>query len=235
MAGNSQRYLREGYTLPKYMLYVGNRSLFNLSVNSFNRYFNSADFLFVARNTFDTKRFIEEECRLMGLKKYKVLMLESQTRGQAETVYLGIRGSNLDEKEDILIFNIDTIRKNYTFPKQLTQYDGFIEVFKGSGENWSYVEPMDHLTHVVKRTAEKEEISNLCSTGLYYFKNQIDFCEAFIKSKNYTKGESYVAPLYNYLIRRDRQIHFHLINEEEVIFSGVPDEYLKLVKSFKEE
>ena len=41
MAGLSQRFIDEGYTLPKYMLYIGNQSMFTLSVSSFKKYFKS--------------------------------------------------------------------------------------------------------------------------------------------------------------------------------------------------
>jgi hypothetical protein len=37
--------------------------------------------------------------------------------------------------------------------------------------------------------------------------------------------ELYVAPIYNLLIRRGADIRFHVIDESEVIFCGVPSEY----------
>ncbi|MEZ9563317.1 capsular biosynthesis protein, partial [Vibrio splendidus] len=39
------------------------------------------------------------------------------------------------------------------------------------------------------------------------------------------KGELYIAPLYNELIANNREVHYHLINREDVIFCGVPSEY----------
>ena len=90
MAGLSSRFSKAGYVLPKYMLYVRNRSMFNLSVSSFEKYFVSCKFLFIARNIFDTRAFIEQECELMGIKDYETVILDSPTRGQAETVMKGI-------------------------------------------------------------------------------------------------------------------------------------------------
>ncbi|MFM6994750.1 MAG: hypothetical protein ACKOWO_06530 [Sediminibacterium sp.] len=232
MAGNSQRFIDAGYSLPKYMLYVGTRSVFNLSVSSFKKYFNDVNFLFVARNIYDTKLFIEAECKLIGLVQYQIIILDSPTNGQAETIFKGIKNANLPEDEPILVFNIDTIRENFTLPEELLQYDGFLEVFKGTGKNWSYAEPYDDDSQRVKRTAEKEEISNLCSTGLYYFKKQFDFSQAFVHYSNNLENELYVAPLYNYLINRNKKIYYQLINSHDVVFTGVPDEYINLIKLY---
>ena len=41
MAGLSSRFTKAGYTLPKYMLYVVDKSLFYLAVRSFEHYFQS--------------------------------------------------------------------------------------------------------------------------------------------------------------------------------------------------
>lgn len=231
MAGLSQRFRDAGFSLPKYMLYVGTKSVFNLSVSSFKNYFNKVNFLFIARNINDTKSFIKAECKLMGLIHYQIIILNSPTRGQAETVFKGIESVNLPENEQILIFNIDTIRENYKLPEEILQYDGFLEVFEGSGKNWSYAEPYDNDSQRIKRTAEKEEISNLCSTGLYFFKKQSDFCEAFFHNLNNFENELYVAPLYNYLIDRNKIIHYQLTNSDDVVFTGKPAEYINLINS----
>ncbi len=231
MAGLSQRFVDAGFTLPKYMLYVGSRSVFNITMSSFEKYFCTTRFLFIARNDYDTRLFIEKECEIMGIKDYEIVILEHTTRGQAETVYLGLKAILSPPNENIVIFNIDTIRNNFSFPKDLLKFDGYLEVFKGKGNNWSYAEPFGNNSQKVKRTAEKEEISDLCSTGLYYFKSAPDFCSAFEQYRDEVNSELYIAPLYNVLIKNDKEIYYHLIKYDEVIFTGVPSEYLQLVKS----
>ena len=133
MAGLSSRFTKAGYVLPKYMLYVKNRSLFNLAVSSFDKYFDSCRFVFVARDVFDTKTFIVRECELMGIKDFEVVILPAPTKGQAETVFEGVKRAAVPADEPLLIFNIDTFRPGYTFPKQIQQWDGYLEVFEGSG------------------------------------------------------------------------------------------------------
>ncbi len=233
MAGLSKRFLDAGYSLPKYMLYAGSKSIFNLTINSFKKYFGTVKFIFVARDIYDTKLFIENECKLMGVKDFKIIVLEQPTKGQAETVYLGLQSAHLPDNENMLIFNIDTIRENYTLPKYLLKHDGYLEVFKGHGKNWSYAEPYDNKSKKIRRTAEKEEISDLCSTGLYYFKRKKDFCLAFEQSCNEFDKELYVAPLYNKLIKEGKNIYYHEIRRDEVAFTGIPAEYLQLIKGFE--
>ena len=233
MAGLSSRFTKAGYVLPKYMLYVKNRSLFNLAVTSFEKYFDTCRFVFVARNVFDTKTFIEKECELMGIKDFTVVILPQLTKGQAETVLEGIIRADVPNEEPILIFNIDTFRPGFTFPEDMSGWDGYLEVFVGSGKNWSYAKTESDDSTLVVETVEKVEISRYCSTGLYYFSSASSFKTAYAQNLEHPcdgKAELYVAPLYNHLIREGKKIHIHVIDRSDVIFSGVPDEYEQILQ-----
>lgn len=233
MAGLSSRFIKSGYTLPKYMLYVKDKSLFTLSVSSFEKYFKSCKFIFVARNLFDTPRFIEEECRMMGIEDFQIIVTEP-TKGQAETVFKGLEGANISDDESILIFNIDTIRPNFMFPESLKNCDGYLECFVGEGSNWSYAKTENGTPEAkVIETAEKKPISNFCSTGIYYFSKAKDFIEVYRNNEvcpNNEVKELYVAPLYNYLISKGETIRVNIIPKEDVIFCGVPNEYVDFLK-----
>ncbi|WP_396186342.1 glycosyltransferase family 2 protein [Flavobacterium sp.] len=236
MAGLSKRFTDSGFTLPKYMLYAREKSLFNLAVSSFKTYFKTEKFLFIARDVFCTKEFIQKECELLGISFFDIVILKEPTKGQAETVYLGIALSKITDSDPILIFNIDTFRPNYSFPIQLKNWDGYLEVFEGDGANWSYAKTAHKNSTKVIQTAEKEEISNFCSTGIYYFKKKEWFMEAFdaanIDISKIKLNELYVAPLYNYLIAKGQEIHIEIIKREEVIFCGVPTEYFDYINKF---
>ena len=234
MAGLSSRFAKAGFTLPKYMLYVKDRSLFNLSVSSFSKYFNSCEFVFIARDVYDTPRFIDEECKLLGIKKFQVVVTEP-TRGQSETVIKGIEGADIPLDEKLLIFNIDTFRPGYIFPADIDDWDGYLECFVGDGANWSYARTEDGTAKTkVIETAEKRMISNFCSTGIYYFKHASDFVNAYHENEivpmNGVK-ELYVAPLYNLLIRDGKNIYTHIIQRNEVVFCGIPQEYQAYLKA----
>ena len=235
MAGASQRFKNAGYTLPKYMLYIYKKSLFNLSVSSFKNYFETDNFMFIIRDFFSTYDFVIEECKLLGIKNYQIICLDALTRGQAETVFIGAKKARLAVDEPILIFNIDTIRDGFLLPPDIADYDGYLEVFKGAGKNWSYAKVSPGTTKVIE-TAEKEEISDNCSTGVYYFKKLNLFYEAYdyFNKNNLNRHEFYVAPLYNYLIQLKKDVRIYTVPLENIMFCGVPEEYIEFINKHKD-
>lgn len=238
MAGLSSRFKKAGYKLPKYMLEAHGRTLFAHSVLSFEHYFLEESFLFIALDVFDTKNFIKQQCKALGITNYQIVILDKPTRGQAETVYLGVIKAGINQKEDLLIFNIDTFRPEFKWPTEFDakNTDGYLETFLGSGANWSNVLPLDPQNQTVKITAEKQEISEYCCTGLYYWRHCIDFCRVFESYrtkaiKDLQAGEYYIAPMYNDLINDGKDIRYSVIDSTEVIFCGVPDEYTNFVNN----
>lgn len=236
MAGLSSRFKKEGYSLPKYMLKAHGKTLFEHSVLSFKEYFDDEFFLFVARDISNTEEFIRAKCQQLRIKNFKIFILSHETRGQAETVFLPFKQQKSIEDVPITIFNIDTFRPGFKYQTNLLNYDGFLEVFEGQGDNWSFVKTKNKNSTEVAETAEKNRISNLCCTGLYHFKSLTDYVESYLNflempKEEWQKGELYVAPLYNYLIKNGKEIHFNLIKREEVIFCGVPAEYDSFLKS----
>ena len=234
MAGLSSRFFKAGYTKPKYMLEAHGKSLFAHAVNSFSEYFQTESFLFIVRDILGTVDFIKKEIAVLGIKEAHIFILDKETKGQAETVYLGLQ-SIANSEEAITIFNIDTFRPAFNYPKNIERWDGYLEVFEGEGDNWSFAKPESSNSTKVIETAEKRAISNLCSTGLYYFKSIAIFNQAYNNyiakpESEWEKGELYIAPLYNYLIDQKNEVHYHRIKRDEVIFCGVPDEYLLFLK-----
>lgn len=229
MAGMSSRFFKAGFDKPKYMLEAHNKTLFQHAIESFKAYFSSEEFVFIVRDVFNTPEFVKQQALRCGIKNYKIVVLDQETRGQAETVTLGIEKLKI-EVGSLTIFNIDTFRPNFIYPNLDILGDGFLEVFKGSGDNWSFVKPKFRNSTQIVQTTEKNPISNLCCTGLYHFSNVHDYLKAYYRYLNlpiskWEKGELYVAPLYNYLIAQGKDIHYSLIERNDVVFCGVPDEY----------
>ena len=160
MAGLSSRFAKAGYKVPKYMLDIDGNSVFYHAVSSFKRYFDSCKFLFIYRDIKNTKSFIKTECENMGLKSYDMVELGFETQGQAHTVELGLEKSNLNLNDSILIFNIDTFRPDFALPNSfdISKIDGYLEVFEGEGDNWSFVMPKG--IDDVAKTTEKDRISS---------------------------------------------------------------------------
>jgi hypothetical protein len=230
MAGLSKRFTDAGYDKPKFMLEAHGRSLFDHAISSFARYFETEPFLFVARGGGGTGHFIASRCEALGLARWKTVLLDSPTRGQAETVALGVERAGADPANAISIFNIDTFRPGFEYPKFIDVADGYLETFEGEGANWSFVRPEAPGSDRVAQTTEKQPISRFCCTGLYHFARLSDFLDAYAGDKLLAPGalqagELYVAPLYNRLIAAGLDIRFTVIPRDEVIFCGVPAEY----------
>jgi dTDP-glucose pyrophosphorylase len=229
MAGSSNRFKAEGYKVPKYMLPLGSESLFYESVKSFERYFSNSQFLFITTKEHGSREFIARELDNLGIKNPTIIVLEEQTAGQADTVFQGLQAASISDAESVLIFNIDTIRKDYVFPAFDSKPDGYLEVFEGEGEHWSFVLPGSDSR--VIETAEKNRISNLCSSGLYYFATVVSFKSVFLqeierhKESVGTTNEIYIAPMYNLLIQDGADVRYRVVDKECLVFCGTPLEY----------
>ncbi len=236
MAGLSRRFTLAGYALPKYMLPVGDTTVFAHAVGSFGSLFADTPFLFIGRHVAETEAFLRRECARLGIADARVAMLEQETAGQAETVELGLAQAGVGDGEPVTIFNIDTFRARYAYPEAawFASSDGYLEVFRGGGANWSYVGPAEDAGDepLVARTTEKQPISDLCCDGLYHFARAGDFRSALAQERSSpTLSELYVAPLYNHLIRTGRRIHYDVVPEQVITFCGVPAEYEAVLRS----
>jgi hypothetical protein len=132
---------------------------------------------------------------------HKVYPVGYTTSGAAITVL--IAGPAFTEDEDVLIVNSDQL---VDFdPGQIEEVrssglDGCIWCFEGHGPNWSYVKLDDN--GLVSQVAEKKQISNIATGGMYYWKSfraYIDATRAMTQAEDKTNGEYYVAPVYNHM------------------------------------
>ena len=226
MLGDSSRFFKAGYLLPKYELPVGEATLFSKAVKTFESYFDSEHFLFLVRKDYRGESFVQREASRLGIKDFSILEFDHKTRGQAESVKLGLQ--NYEGDLPLMIFNIDTIRENFTWPRNFK--DGFLEVFESEGDNWSFIKPLDD--EYVAQTTEKIRISNLCSNGMYGFSSVSLFRMTF---ENFLMGdfeELYIAPLYNYLIEQGYKINYRIVSKKEIFHCGLPTDYEETNKIF---
>ncbi|AXY56107.1 capsular biosynthesis protein [Acinetobacter chinensis] len=222
MAGLSSRFFKEGYTMPKYMLDLNGITVFEWSVSSFKEYYSSDLFLFIVFDHFNTADFVKNQVKKMGISNYQIVTLTEHTLGQADTVFQGLK--EVDQDEDIYIFNIDSRLEKFTKFTDYENLDGYLEVFNGDGEHWSFVLPGEN--NQVLKTTEKDRISSLCSNGLYYFKSSSIF-KKYVKEEvdGFSGNEIYIAPLYNNYIEDGLNIKYKLVNETDISFCGTPAEY----------
>lgn len=240
MAGRSQRFKDAGFKIPKFMLPLGDSFIFDYAVSSFRDYFLNEHFLFILNNNPIEIEFTKQRITALNIKSWSITEVSSATNGQADTVNIGLQQTNQNQNEELIIFNIDTFKNHYQMPSFIKSQnvDGFLETFMGTGNGWSYVEPnLMAETSTVLRTAEKDPISNLACTGLYYFRNRDLFVESFkIEEEKFLNSqltEIYIAPMYNSLILKGLDIRYSIVSKENLIFCGIPSEYSDVQQKLK--
>lgn len=236
MAGLSSRFAKAGYSKPKYMLHVGELTVFEFAIRGFRGLFNTEQFLFIYLEGQVDPDFIKKCCERQGLTSENVLLvgLPRPTDGQATTVVEGMLAAGVDVATSLTIFNIDTFYFDFQQPTFLKDLDvaGYLDVFVEEGLHWSFVKPADRTDPegVALAVVEKQRISDLCSSGLYYFRSTAMFYRLFDAYKhvpitNLQGGERYIAPLYQQLIDEGAQVRYRIIPREQVAFCGTPTEY----------
>ena len=229
MAGKSSRFLNAGFTLPKFMLPLWGKTVFDFVLMSFRSYFETERFIFVVQATHNCEDFVADHASELGILDFQIVVLEEFTKGQAQTVDITLARLPLAPVEHLLIFNIDTLRPNFRLPA-LGDHFGWLETFIGEGDQWSFVLPLEKGSDTVAKVSEKVRISDFCSTGAYWFKDIKSFRESYESHKNNSpeNQEHFVAPIYNYLIEKKNIVKFTAVEASVVLPCGVPSEYEKL-------
>ena len=230
MAGLSSRFFKAGYTVPKYQLPMGDAPVFDWALRSFESYFESDLFVIIVRDVYDTVDFVKDRLNTLGIKQFKIHVLDQETQGQAHTVALGIDDADISDHEPVYIFNIDTFRYGFKKPDFVDEVDGYLEVFEGDGDHWSFI-ALDQNDRVIQ-TTEKQRISNLCSDGLYFFRSKQLYQQVFEQAQQHSltvNQEYYIAPMYNLLIKQHASIGYFKITLDQIDFCGTPHEYQYLL------
>lgn len=225
MAGLGSRFRKAGYNVPKYMIEVHGKTLFEWSMESLAG-FDLADntCIFIVRKEDDASGFIQDTCAKLGIKDARVIELDYLTDGQATTAMLAAK--EWDQNDSLMIYNIDTYVEAGEMNLNQIAGDGFIPCFHAEGDHWSFAK-LDDQGKVVE-VREKTRISDNCTLGAYYFKTcglyrQL-YEEYYSSDEKLEKGEKYVAPLYNYLITKGGDVRISIVDYDKVHVLGTPEE-----------
>ena len=236
MAGLGSRFRKAGYTVPKYEIEVFGRSLFSWSMESLRGFFlPDNDYYFIVRREDNAAPFIKSEWEKIAGDPLRVhvIELDAPTDGQATTAMLAAPMWRKDDS--LLIYNIDTYVEAYQMKAEDIQGDGFIPCFSAPGDHWSFVAVDENGDATEVR--EKVRISDNCTLGAYYFatcKLYEDMYDEYYKDpSNLEKGEKYVAPLYNHMIRKGMKVRISLVDGKCVHVLGTPEELHLFESTYK--
>jgi dTDP-glucose pyrophosphorylase len=225
MAGEGSRFSAAGYQVPKWAIESRGKTLLEWSISSLP--LDAAEkILFIMLREHDVdgeaSRLLEN-CLGDSEHQYKIIYLDAVTGGQAETVLMA--QDELEADKGLLIFNIDTFSRFKSLANDIenTAYDGLVGAFKGSSPRFSYARLGDD--GLVAETAEKVVISEYALNGMYFFRKASDFFRVArerIGSGKTDKGEYYIAPMYNELIKEGKNIALSMVEENWIL--GTPEE-----------
>jgi dTDP-glucose pyrophosphorylase len=224
MAGRGSRFTEVGHALPKPLIDVRGRPMYAWAVDSLPlAQARRLIFIFLAEHLRDHALADDIHRRYAALDPV-IIALDHVTEGQACTVL--VAREHIDGAEPLVIFNADTFCKtglDQRLRALPAEVDGLIGVFEAEGERWSFARA-DAAGRVLE-TAEKRRISPWATTGLYHFRRGRDFvqhADAMIAAGERERGEYYVAPVYNRLIRAGGDVRIDVA--EEVWVLGTPED-----------
>jgi len=230
MAGRSSRFKKAGMMTPKHRLEIGSQTMFNYALSSLEDFF-SESFIFITRQSNDDKSFIQSECQTLGIDDYEVIELTETTDGQASTAME--TDALVADDEPVVIYNIDTYIEEGTIQRDDIDGDGWIPVFRTSGDQWSFVR-LDNDGNAVE-VAEKTRISDLATVGLYYFDAWSSFKQSYHDTHDEVMekyGETYICPLYQYCIDRGDSVRVTEIDSGSINVLGTPEDVVNFHPEF---
>jgi dTDP-glucose pyrophosphorylase len=223
MVGNSKRFFDVGISKPKWSLHVGKDSMLIWALKTVESLAYQSERIVLIVKTQDYS-FLQEALKSVTHDFLEVVCLDHSTKGQAITVFEGISKLNVDRNDRLLVWCSDSYIKDASSISFAYQSNHLV-LAKMEGTQWSFARTEDNL---VLETAEKVRISNLASVGLYNFESiseylSLDFYEE-------SESERFVAPLYNQMINKGKEVQFTEILSEQFFSFGTPQELIHSAK-----
>jgi dTDP-glucose pyrophosphorylase len=226
IAGKGNRFKVAGYKTAKYLLPLNGKPIIEHILHYFNK--NHPTLLILNKSANDKKE-INNILISLGFTDFEVIEIED-TDGQLRSVVNGVKESKYrDYNGPFWIYNGDTIRKK-EIPNNLfleTRCEGFIEVFKESGNHWSFVDSLGFISKIT----EKDRISEYCCTGLYGFRKLNRIIE-YVDSGSVLKlkDELYVSGTFENILNEGLNVWAFESNRNDFLLCGTPEEYNNVIK-----
>ena len=220
IAGKAQRFLDEGYTMPKPLIMAKNKQVIDWAMSSFDT--TECNIIFAVRLDHIHNFAIDDILKQKFGNDVKIVIIDKITRGSVETCLLAKEYINNDLP--LFIYTPDVYFEPTFNPSDVPKdSDGFILTFKANSPAHSYVELDDNGNAL--RTAEKEVISQNAAVGVYYYKTGrmfVNYAERLIEEDIRVKNEYYICPMYNFLIDDGLKVNIHQTEKMHVL--GTPAE-----------
>jgi len=218
MAGDGKRFAEAGYQKPKPFIQVKNQKMIQMVLNNIvPKDFNKV--ILITRTQHNSKE------ELKGSEyNLDIIELDKPTEGSLQTI---LCAEKLIENNSLMLANCDQkiIFDVNDFISKCENLDGGLIVFKSASKNHSYVKVDEN--NIVTEIIEKEVISDIAVSGVYFIKNASKFIEAsksVINNNIRQKGEFYVSSALKIMIEKGLKLGIYYA---ESIMLGTPEELQK--------
>jgi dTDP-glucose pyrophosphorylase len=220
LCGNGSRFRDVGYNIPKYLISFKGKTMLQHSVDTLRI---PGEWYFIARQDhIDNNPILKPMLEALGT----VIIVPGLTQGAAESILLA-KDYIRDLDKPMISVNCDQyLRYNpEPFIKKMKENPdtSYIMTFPESDPKCSYVRK-DRDRKVVE-VREKKVISHEATVGVYHWSKTSDFfidCEQMINDGIKDNNEYYVAPVYNYSIKRGLTVDTHMLSRTEFYPVGTP-------------
>jgi len=207
LGGAGKRISDAGYATPKPFIDVNGEPMIKAVVRNLNH--PSANFIFVINEEFVSVSDFEKHISDLNIT-YETRSVSKLTEGPASTVL--VAKDLINNEDPLMVINCDQVILDYDLDNIIdfvgvTGCDGLLGCFLSSSKKNSYVklDPNGEVCDV----KEKIVISNIATNGLHFWSKGSDFvhsAEEMILLNDRYNNEFYVAPTYNYLIKKGKKI-----------------------------
>lgn len=173
----------------------------------------------------DHKDFVGQIEEILSKRKnHFEVIITHDTRGQAETGYIGCNA--IENNDPVFFFNGDTILRHRNLKRMASDlvqdFSGAIDVFFEDRNHFSFVKLSKKS--IVEKIAEKEAISRYATTGLYGFSNKHMYIDHFHGIK--TTAEMYISDIYKMMMINNEMIKGYVSPDaNDTIILGTPEEF----------
>ena len=198
IAGKAQRFIDAGYMMPKPLILAKGKHVIDWSLESVDT--SECNLIFIVRLDHIYNFSIDKILKQKFGDDITIISVDHVTQGALETCLLA--EGHINNDIPLYIYTPDVYFGPQFDPNCVGDADGFLLTFLANSPDHSYTEIDER--GVASRVVEKEVISEHANVGLYYFKTGqmfVKYAQEAMDRKLLIKGEYYIAPIYNYMIR----------------------------------
>lgn len=234
ISGAGKRFKDIGIDIPKPLIPVRDRLMIEWATKSCDFFDNLIDknLIFTVRKEHVDDFKIDETLKKIFGNSTIIISVEDHRWPRGQAGHALSAKEYIDNDNPLFIYSCDTYSVSPAWQIIMSENpDGIIPCFEAYEDRFSFAK-LDSDGYVCE-VAEKKVISNLATTGHYYFSKGSDFVNSankMIEKNDSVNGEFYVAPLYNYLIGEGKKIRVAMTTENWVM--GTPEELQNFIQNY---